>query len=1447
MTASIYIATKHAGTKHTYWVYDPDGNPYSGDEEIIRGGLPADPNGLEYVIEVGRPIADSRDALNGDDPFADRYYTTVFDGTLLDIEAIWEEMKDAALSFGSTISDPDFSGEDAVLLAEAQYWIPAPDCHTLTATIASAVGVDILSNLPKVGGDTGSGVRTPAVYYPGIEARLESTGDDAITVSNALRAYFDQGGEDNYTLDVSTLAPSGTVRIFEDSDTGTVDRITLENVDPADVSILRTTHGDLLIYVAGRDIPILVVDGQFDGSGVPKINTVWVEPSVGSPVSVPVINQDDIPVYAPVPLPDLIPGEIQPAFASAINAASPLVIDLSSSHTGVTLTEWDADTTTSFFDLEDSGFAVQTAWVSGDTGLLARDLNSNGLIDSSAELFGSPTIDGFAKLAVLDSNHDLRIDNNDDDWSTLVVWTDTNGDAVTQSGELQSLTSLNIASIDLAGVVASTSTISGNPISHVSTVRFTSGATAAIADAWFVHDNTNSYYADDYTLDVETLFLPTLRGYGTLPDLAIAMSLDSDLKNLVADFVSNFDLADLADANDAIEDILFKWAGVEGVGLASRGYYIDARHLEFLERFVGAEFLQRYFLPDPAPQAAAFLEDAYHAAFNMLSSNLLIQAGVGQLFDVPPAYNPASGTITGDLSLSHDAISDLAAIAPSTDPENEAFWVALAEALDNIKGIGNLTVDEVDWLDTAVIASNALLDWADVLVAFYHDSGTSSLSGTSGADTLTGGNAHDTIHGNGGNDTVSGGYGNDVLYGDNDNDTLYGGAGNDTLRGGSGNDVLYGEDGNDILYGESGSDTYYGGAGGNLIESQNGADMFYYGGGEDVINDTGGTDQIVLSSGIVLADLTFTRVSTPNTVNTYNDLLITIAGSGSIQIQRFYTTSGAGAGVIESILFSDTSTLNLTTLANPVVHLTSGNDSFSSSATGDWTVYGGDGDDYIYNYQSGAHTFDGGNGNDTLRGGSGNDTYIASTGFDIIQENNGTDTIVVPAGFTIDDVTFYRILGTSGPTSDLGISITGLGQINVQGQFSSAWVEYLHFDEDNTTITLAAMSIATVGTAGNDNLYPPSAHAGADDLMDGREGDDYLAGGAGNDTYVFSAGNDKVYDTGGNDTIRVRDIYTPSDVTIAWNYNSVNINDVRGFILTDTDGNTLIAQNQSYNASNVIEHVAFANGTVWDLNSIELTLSGTASNDTIQGRDIGDASSNDTIYGLGGNDSINGGNGADLIYGGDGNDTIYGNSGADTIYGGDGTDAITANSNDGNDTIYGDAGNDTLKGADHSVLYGGDGDDILMNIATSPYAATTQVTMYGGAGADTLSGLYGESIMNGGAGADTLQGYVTGRDTFAFDAATAFDAVDTITNFQKTGVNADKIDIADVLDGYFDPLTELITDFVQFTTNGSNSEVYVDTTGSATFGAAQHIATIQSVTGLTDEAALVTAGLLIAA
>ena len=241
---------------------------------------------------------------------------------------------------------------------------------------------------------------------------------------------------------------------------------------------------------------------------------------------------------------------------------------------------------------------------------------------------------------------------------------------------------------------------------------------------------------------------------------------------------------------------------------------------------------------------------------------------------------------------------------------------------------------------------------------------------------------------------------------------------------------------------------------------------------------------------------------------------------------------------------------------------------------------------------------------------------------------------------------------------------------------------------------------------------------------------------------------------------------------------------------------------------------------------MEVETHGTSGDDAyLSGHDIGDASSNDTIYGYAGNDVINGGAGDDVLYGGDGNDLLYGGSGHSLLYGGNDSDHIYAT---GYNTGFGDAGA-----------------DYLYNNATSGDAASTAVTLYGGDDNDTLYGGYGATVMDGGNGTDTMYGFSGAVDTFKFDAATAFNGVDTVSQFATGGASHDKLDISDILEGHYNPATDVITNFVQIQTSGSNSEVYVDTTGTGTFNAADHIATISGVTGLTDEAADVTAGLLI--
>jgi Ca2+-binding RTX toxin-like protein len=1188
-------------------------------------------------------------------------------------------------------------------------------------------------------------------------------------------------------------------------------------------------------------------------------------------------------------IPAAVPAAVNAAetpWNSAFSEASPLVLDLTSSHTGIALTTFNASTTTTFFDIDNSGFATQTAWVGADMGLLCRDLNANGRIDNAGELFGSSTVDGFALLSQLDSNGDHRIDQYDSAWSTLKIWVDTNGDAVTQSGELHTMADLGVASIDLAAVAASTSTISGNPISHTSFFTFTSGTTAAIDDAWFVHDKVNSYYTGNYTLDVDTLFLPTLRGFGTLPDLAISESQDSTLKALVSDFTSGFDpvtaFADPANLNGDIEDILYRWAGVNGVAPTSRGGNIDGQHLGFMEMFFGQAFVQHGQFIETNPEAIAGddLSLSWQKMFYSLKADLLIQAGGGDLFGDSAAYNPSAGGIEGNKDISQTAIDALQAGAPTGATAIEAYWGQVAQFVDTVKGFANLTSSENTMLDNAIAATDPSLSWStDKAVAY--------------ADLPSIGGEGITLYGTAGAESISGGQGDDLLYG---------AGGNDTLQGYAGNDRLYGEDGDDIL------DP---GVGGNFVNGGTGNDTFIFSGGSDVYSESygGGTDTVVLPSGITLNDLTFTQV----VENGYSTGLMVSVGSDYdfLVSNFFYNTAGTimpDSANIETLTFSDSTTYTLTSMTSINVEGSSGNDYIhGANTTGhniDSTIHGEDGDDLIYT-GNGTNIIDGGAGNDSVHGGTGDDTYVMSPGFDKIYDNTGTNILLMPDSITVDDI---HLLRHSQAANDLEVMVDGFGQVTAVGQFQGATLDQIQL-HDNSSITLADQSVETVGTTGNDTLNGITLGGSIDDILDGREGNDHLSGAYGNDTYVFSSGNDTYSEQAGTDKIYIGDGWSPSDITM---YREPN----NSLVIHDTSGNSAEIIQQFQSAGSSIETIEFANGTTWNLTTMAIEAHGTSGNDTFNPTAFGNQQL--VIYGYDGADSLHSGTSDSQLYGGNGNDQLSGQGGNDILDGGDGNDALQGNSGDdtyifstGNDTVtdtggadtlfigndwtsaditlyrsvngslvvqdtvgnvatvqgefqstnysietiefsdstiwhpltmamevHGTSGNDGITpsalGNQQLVIYGYDGADTLN-------AGTSDSQLYGGDGNDTLNGKAGNDILYGGDGSDTLSGGA-GADTFGF--LTGETGSDTISGFSTA--QGDKIDIHDVLVGY-DPLTDAITDYVHVTASGSNAILSVDANGAAGGAGFTQIATISGLSSLAGhEADMLANGYLIA-
>ena len=494
--------------------------------------------------------------------------------------------------------------------------------------------------------------------------------------------------------------------------------------------------------------------------------------------------------------------------------------------------------------------------------------------------------------------------------------------------------------------------------------------------------------------------------------------------------------------------------------------------------------------------------------------------------------------------------------------------------------------------------------------------GEQVLRGTANGESLSVGDLYTLIDGDAGDDTLWGNAGNDTLYGGTGNDTLYGNAGNDLLYGDAGDDYLWGGVGNDALIGGEGKDYLGGGEGDDVY-------IFNKGDGEDNIEETKGLDTIQFGAGIKPDDVIAKVVSGSNgsanlelSIKNTNDKITVYRHFGYFDYSN-YGHEDAPYQQIEKVTFADGTVWTLEDIHDKAHNM-------SGTESGD-TYYASDQSAIIFRGLGGDDFITGSIANDLLYGDAGDDTLWGNAGNDTLYGGTGNDTLYGNAG------------------NDL-----------------------LYGDAGNDTLE---------GNAGNDTLV-------------GGTGNDRLEGGEGNDVYVFSKGDglDTVVDTSGIDTIQFGEGISPDDIVakVVQDKDSSYVN--LELSIKGTDDKITVRQHFGYNYYNSyqetpnyqIEKVVFADGTIWDLETIHdkaHNMSGTDKEDNMRALD----KSATTLHGLAGNDSLVGGIANDLLYGdagddylwgGVGNDALIGGEGKDYLGGGEGDDVYIFNKGDGEDRIF---------------------------------------------------------------------------------------------------------------------------------------------------------------------------------
>lgn len=289
---------------------------------------------------------------------------------------------------------------------------------------------------------------------------------------------------------------------------------------------------------------------------------------------------------------------------------------------------------------------------------------------SEAQLFGDFKYGFGTELQAMDSNKDGLLNEFDESWDHLYLWA---------------------ADAHIIPTLASVSDVQGNNIDLKSEKATINGKVFDFHVFLPTLDKINTRYDESYTLDIETLFLPTLRGYGKIADLHIAASQNPVLKEkLIAlcqippEKIFSMSYPNL---QKQVADILYMSAGVDQIDPTSRGPHVDARTMHYLEKYLNRNYENYKWDNNPHESGGIMMRKAWAVILNKSTSTLFVQCGAKLLFEPNLEYDIFKDKVEISESLAtpetYAAIEAL--LLNKSEADKEMFWTIMESFLKGLE------------------------------------------------------------------------------------------------------------------------------------------------------------------------------------------------------------------------------------------------------------------------------------------------------------------------------------------------------------------------------------------------------------------------------------------------------------------------------------------------------------------------------------------------------------------------------------------------------------------------------------------------------------------------------------------------------------------------------------------------------------------------------------------